>query len=177
MRKMCLVTVVMVVCIMLGGVAYSLAEDDIHLHKACGHCGMDRGAFNFSRMLIEYDDGTVAATCSIHCAAINLANNIDKTPKAIKVADFNGKQLIDAESAFWVIGGKKPGVMSKRGKWAFEKRTDAEAFVKTNQGKLASFEEAMKAAYDDMYSDTNMIREKRKMKRMQMSDPKSGDSH
>jgi copper chaperone NosL len=75
---------------------------------------MDRGSFDFSRMLIEYDDGSFNAVCSLHCAAIDLANNIDKTPKSIKVGDFNGRQLIDAEKALWVVGGKKPGVMSKR---------------------------------------------------------------
>ena len=177
MRKAYFLTLVIVVCIILGGAVKLQAEDDIGLHKNCIHCGMDRAAFNFSRMLIEYDDGTIAATCSIHCAAMNLANNIDKTPQAIKVADFNSKQLINAENAFWVIGGNRPGVMSKRGKWAFEARIDAEAFLKANQGKLVSFEEAMKAAYDDMYADTNMIREKRKMKRMQMKDHMSGGSH
>ena len=67
--------------------------------------------------------------------------------------------------------------MSKQGKWAFEKKADAEAFVKTNQGRLASFEEAMNAAYDDMYADTKMIRANRKMKRMQMTDQKPGMSH
>jgi nitrous oxide reductase accessory protein NosL len=56
------------------------------------------------------------------CAAVDLANNIAGTPKSIKVGDFNGRQMIDAEKAFWVVGGSKPGVMSKRGKWAFEKR-------------------------------------------------------
>jgi hypothetical protein len=119
-------------------------------------------------MLIEYDDGSVSAMCSVHCAAIDLANNIDKAPKSISVADFSGRQLIDAEKAFWVIGGKKPGVMTKIGKWAFEKKEDAENFVKTNQGKLASFDEAMKSAYEDMYADTKMIREKRKAKRTKM---------
>ena len=147
----------MVVCFIFGGMVY--AQDDINLHKTCSHCGMDRGVYNYSRMLIEYDDGTVAATCSIHCAAVNLSNNIDKVPSTIKVGDFNTKQLINAESAFSVIGGNKPGVMSKQAKWAFEKKADADAFVKANQGKFVSYEEAMNAAYDDMYADTNMIRE------------------
>ena len=172
MKKMYILSFALVFCFIFGGMAYAQTNDDVNLHKACRHCGMDRGSFNFSRMLIEYDDGTVNAVCSIHCAATDLANNIDKTPKSIKVGDFNGKQLIDAEKAFWVIGGKKPGVMSKRGKWAFEKKDDAETFMKTNEGKLASFEEAMKAAYEDMYTDTKMIREKRKAMRMKMMEPK-----
>jgi hypothetical protein len=39
------------------------------------------------------------------------------------------------------------------------------AFVKENGGTVTTFDEAMKAAYEDMYQDTKMVREKRKMKR------------
>lgn len=39
---------------------------DVASHAACQHCGMDREKFAHSRMLIEYDDGTTAATCSLH---------------------------------------------------------------------------------------------------------------
>jgi len=175
MKKMCVVNLVIAVCFAFSGLTFAQqTKEDISVHKACKYCGMDRGSFDFSRMLIEYDDGTVTAICSIHCAAIDLANNIDKAPKAIKVGDFNGKQLIDAEKAFWLVGGTKPGVMSKRGKWAFEKKDDAENFMKANQGKMASFEEAMKTAYEDMYEDTKMIRERRKMRRMKMMEQKPG---
>lgn len=149
--------------------------DDIVAHKTCKYCGMDRGVYDFSRMLIEYTDGTSVAFCSLHCASIDLANNIDKSPKTIKVADFKEKQLIDAEPAFWVVGGSKPGVMSKRGKWAFEKKEHAENFVKTNKGNLVFFEDAMKMAYEDMYDDTKAIRERRHMKRMKMMGPNAGD--
>ncbi|MDP2157333.1 MAG: nitrous oxide reductase accessory protein NosL [Nitrospirota bacterium] len=142
-------------------------KEDIHLQKKCKYCGMDRGSFDFSRVLIEYDDGTSMAVCSIHCAAVDLANNIDKSPKWIKVGDLMTKELIDAEKAFWIIGGSKPGVMSKRGKWAFAKKEEAESFIKSNGGVLADFEAAMKAAYEDMYTDTKMIRDKRKAKKMQ----------
>jgi len=128
---------------------------------------MDRGGYDFSRMLIDYDDGTSVAVCSIHCAAVDLANNIDKSPKSIRVGDFMTKELIDAEKAVWIIGGSKPGVMSKRGKWAFAKKDDAESFMNSNGGVLADFEAVMKAAYEDMYGDTKMIRDKRKAKKMQ----------
>ena len=127
-------------------------------------------------MLIEYDDGTVAAVCSLHCAAIDMANNIDKTPKSVRVADFNGRQLIGADHAFWVIGGNRPGVMSKRGKWAFEKESDAETFMQTNQGRLGSFEEAMKASYEDMSEDMKMIRDKRRMSKAMVPE-KTGAAH
>jgi nitrous oxide reductase accessory protein NosL len=87
------------------------------------------------------------------------------------VGDFNTKKLINAESAAWVIGNK-PGVMTKRAKWAYEKKEDAESFVKENGGAVSTFDQAMKASYEDMYSDTRMIREKRKMKRMQSMENK-----
>ncbi len=38
--------------------------------------------------------------------------------------------------------------------------------MKENCGRLATFDEAMKAAYEDMYQDTKMVREMRKKKRM-----------
>jgi len=178
MKRMCvLLSFAMVICLVFTGMAFAQAKEDIHLHKACKYCGMDRGTYDFSRMLIEYDDGNNVAFCSIRCAAVDLANNIDKTPKAIRVGDFTGKQLIDAEKALWVVGGTKPGVMSRRGKWAFEKQDDAENFVKTNQGKIASFEEAMKMAYQDMSEDTKMIRERRMAKRMKMMEQKPGVGH
>jgi nitrous oxide reductase accessory protein NosL len=134
----------------------------------CKYCGMNLEKYAFSRVVIEYDDGSSTGLCSIHCAAVDLANNLDKGPKAIKVGDYGTRQLIDAETAAWVIGGSKQGVMTRQAKWAFAKKDDAEKFIKENGGRTATFDEVMKAAYDDMYQDTRMIREKRKMKRMQM---------
>jgi copper chaperone NosL len=148
------------------------AADDITAHKNCSYCGMDRGVFSHSRMLIEYDDGTAVGTCSIHCAAVDLALKIDKTPKAIMVADFNTKELIDAGKAYWTIGGSKMGVMTKRAKWAFKGKSEARAFITKNGGNPATFDEAMKAAYEDMYTDTKMIRDKRKMKKMSKTEHK-----
>ncbi len=141
-------------------------EDDTTKYSTCKYCGMDRKIFAHTRMLVTYGGGDQVGTCSIHCMAVDLAINIDKSPTSIQVGDFNTKKLIDAEEAVWVIGGNKPGVMTKRAKWAFERKSDAEAFVQGNGGTIASFDEAMKTAYEDMYSDTKMIREKRKMKRM-----------
>ncbi len=55
--------------------------------------------------------------------------------------------------------------MTAQAKWAFVSREAAERFIKANGGRIVSFDEAIKAAYDDMYQDTKMIREFRKMKR------------
>ncbi len=157
---------VMALCMFTATMVFAMVQKDIQEYPSCKYCGMDRQKFAQTRMLIEYDDGSAVGLCSIHCAAVDLCLNIDKTPKAIKVGDFNNKNLIDAETAVWVIGGKKMGVMTKQGKWAFENKADAEKFVEENGGAIASFDNAMKASYEDMYQDTKMIREKRKMKRM-----------
>ncbi len=145
-----------------------VAYDDVKVHQSCKYCGMDREKFAFSRVLIEYEDGSATGLCSIRCAAVELANTLDKTTKSIRVGDYGTKELIDAEKASWVIGGAKQGVMTRQAKWAFAQKGDAERFIKENGGRLAGFDEVIKVTYDDMYQDTMMIREKRKMKRMQM---------
>lgn len=147
---------------------FAASEMDIEKHSSCEYCGMNRSMFAHSRMLIEYTDGRSAATCSLHCAAVELALQIDKTPLAILVGDFNTKQLIDAEKSSWVIGGKKPGVMTANAKWAFAERAAAEQFVKEQGGVISDFETAIKSAYEDMYRDTQMIRKKRQAKKMTM---------
>jgi len=138
---------------------------DIERFGDCRYCGMDRGKFAHSRMLIEYEDGSAVGLCSLHCLAVELATTLDRTPLAIRVGDYGSKELIDAEQAVWVLGGSQSGVMTGRAKWAFATRGDAEKFQSLYGGALVGFEDAVKAAYEDMYQDTRMIREKRKMKR------------
>lgn len=152
------------------------AQEDVKASPTCRHCGMDREKFASSRMVIQYDDASSMGVCSIHCAAVDLATTLDKAPTALQVADLGTKQLVDAEKATWVLGGSKPGVMTRRGKWAFGDRAAAEAFVKQNGGTLVSFDEALKATYEDMYQDTKMIREKRKMMRQKAAE-KAAEPH
>jgi copper chaperone NosL len=156
---------VLLVFLTMSCFSYAADLTDIEKHHSCTQCGMDREKFAQSRILIEYDDGTSLGACSLHCAAVDLANTIDKTPMYIGVGDYYSKQLIDAEKAFWVVGGGKPGVMTATPKWAFASRLDADKFLKENGGTLANFDEAISAAYKDMYRDTKQIRERRKMKK------------
>jgi hypothetical protein len=163
MIKKCLLFTLAVLLVM-GTVAF--AHEDTQKHQSCPLCGMDREKFAHSRILIEYEDGTAFGACSLRCAAVELAIQTDKMPKMIGVGDYNTKNLIDAEKAYWVVGGSKSGVMTKRAKWAFEKKTDAGKFIAENGGSLITFDQAIKSAYEDMYLDTKMIREKRKMMKM-----------
>ena len=124
---------------------------DVKTYPECKYCGMIREKYAYSRALIEYDDGTAVGTCSVHCLAIDLALNTDKTPKVVMVGDYSSKKLIDAEKAFWVLGGNKTGVMSIRGKWAFDEKGECDKFINENGGRLANFDEVMKASFEDMY--------------------------
>ena len=168
MKRLILVSIFALALVSVGFASGS----EIEKHPTCTYCGMDRAKYAHSRVLIEYDDGTSMGACSLHCAAVDLANSLDKTPKSIRVGDYNSKKLIDAERAFWVVGGKKPGVMTANAKWAFEEKGAAENFIRENGGAPVTFDEAIKTAYLDMYQDTRQIRERRKMKRSHL--PKGG---
>ena len=168
MKKNAICSVLMLVMLASVVTAMELA-DDIAKYGSCSYCGMDRQKFSHTRMLIEYSDGSTIGVCSLHCAAVDFANQLDKMPTNIKVGDFNSKTLVGAEEAAWVVGGELKGVMTGRAKWAFADKSDAEKFISTNGGEMADFEGAVKAAYEDMYKDTKMIRMKRQeMKKMKM---------
>ena len=128
------------------------AGEDIRDHETCKYCNMDRQAFAHSRMLINYTDGTSVGTCSLHCTTRELTANLSKVPCRIAVGDYNTKKMINAAEAHWVIGGDRPGVMSERGKWAFAKKAEADDFIHGHGGKLAAFDEALQAAYYDLYA-------------------------
>ena len=128
----------------------AFAQSDIEDHRSCAHCGMDRKAYGYSRMLVQYGDGSVVGVCSLHCAVVELDANQGRTVKTLLVADRDSRTLIDAEKAIWVMGGKKRGVMTQLPKWAFQTKADAEAFIKENGGKIVSLEEALAAAREEL---------------------------
>jgi len=123
-----------------------LAADKVEAPDDCKHCGMNRTKFSHSRMVVTYADGSSAGTCSLNCVVTDMKGAKDKTVKTFQVADYNTRKLTDAKSAAWVIGGSKRGVMTAVAKWAFADKKDADAFIKTNGGKPATFDEAVNAA-------------------------------
>ncbi len=145
-------------------------QTDIKDHPSCPLCGMDRKQYAHSRMVIEYAEGMSRGTCSIHCTASEMTVNRDKTVKSIQVADYNTQTLLPAAKAFWVIGGNKTGVMTKRAKWAFRDKKEALAFIHEHNGHLADFQQAMRATFVDMYEDLKMIHERRQKKQLELPD-------
>ena len=112
---------------------------------SCALCGMSRPGFAKSRMLITYEDGSSFGSCSIACASDELAKK-EKKVKSIQVGEYNSEKLMDARSAVWIINPKQRGIMSPVAKWAFNSKSEAEAYVKSKGGKLATWDEALSAA-------------------------------
>jgi copper chaperone NosL len=141
-------------------------KDELTKHPRCRYCGMMRAKFSHTRMLLVYENGSVDGTCSLHCAAISLALNIDLGPKEMYVGDAGAdgdiKPLTPAEKAHFVIDPSKPGVMTKVSKLAYADRSKADAAAGAEaSAKVVDFDAALKAAYLDMAEDTVMLRKRR----------------
>ncbi len=147
-------------------IAFLMIEGSIFAADvSCRYCGMPKALYGHSWVVIYHDDSSVGEFCSLHCASIDMALNTDRTPRAILVGDYYSKKLIDADRAYWVVGGTKMGVMTTRAKWAFERRQYAERFMAEYGGETATFDTAMKAAFEDMYLDILMIQKRRTLMR------------
>lgn len=146
-------------------------ENELTKYPKCPYCGMDRKQFHHRRHLVQYVDNLVDGTCSLHCAALSLALNIDRTPKVIYAADYGAegepKPLVNVDKAAYLIGSDIQGVMTKVSKVAFSSRAKAEAAQKEHggKGKVGGFDDALRAAYNDMAEDTVMIRKRREERR------------
>jgi nitrous oxide reductase accessory protein NosL len=121
-------------------------QQDIEEHRSCAVCGMDRKAYGYSRMLIRFQDGGQIGVCSLHCAVSELDAHKDRPAASILVADRETRELVDAEKAFWVLGGKKRGVMTMVPTWAFDSEASARGFCSTHGGALASWAEVQATA-------------------------------
>ena len=147
--RVCVVLFCASLLVILAGAAVP-AGDDISEYRSCVHCGMDRKAYGFSRMLIHYEDGAAVGVCSLRCAVVEIDSNAGRTVKAILAADRESRALTDAMQAVWVMGGAKRGVMTDRPKWAFATRASAEAFIERYDGAIITWNEALAAAREDL---------------------------
>jgi nitrous oxide reductase accessory protein NosL len=162
MRKILAMAVVVgALAALCGGAAARAAEKDVERIPSCQYCGMDREKFGSTRMLVEYANGSTIGTCSIHCAAVDLAQSFGKEIKALLVADYRTGKLVDAEKAFWVVGANLPGVMAAKSRVAFATAAAAEAFRKDKGGSSVDFDAAITSTFCDMWPDTQAIRSRR----------------
>ncbi|MDD2906867.1 MAG: nitrous oxide reductase accessory protein NosL [Sulfurimonas sp.] len=106
-------------------------------------CGMNLAMFyktNHSAIL----HGEVRQYCSMHCLAEDLNKNLPL--ENIQVVDVASLKFVDASTAFYVLGSRQKGTMSKVSKYAFAKENDAQEFMHKYGGKIVNFETAIEVA-------------------------------
>ena len=101
--------------------------------------------------------------CSMRCLAVEMQEHNISLDK-VQVVDAKTEQLIYAKDAFYVVGSKVMGTMSKVSKLAFASKDDAKAFVKEYGGEIVSFEQALAMAQKSLTNDIAMITAKKQKK-------------
>ncbi|NPA59029.1 MAG: hypothetical protein GXO30_00970, partial [Epsilonproteobacteria bacterium] len=129
----------------------------------CPVCGMNLKMFYKTSYVAKLQNSTIRQYCSLRCLVVDMQEyGIDE--KSIKVVDVHTQKLIDASSAYFVVGSKVKGTMSKVSKLAFENKLDAVLFVKKFGGKIVGFNEALKLAKESLSSDIAMVKKKKEKK-------------
>jgi nitrous oxide reductase accessory protein NosL len=140
-----------VIALALLGIAAAVvvAGNDIDEYRSCSQCGMDRKAYGYSRMMITYENNSRVGVCSLHCAVTEMEEHRGSAVKLLQVADRTSRSLVDAEKAFWVVGGNRRGVMTQNPKWAFATQDAAQTFVRSSGGIITSWDAVLLAARED----------------------------
>lgn len=108
---------------------------------SCPNCGMHLVKFyktNHTHENHQY--------CSIHCLYESTKGVV---PHDAKVVDTITLELIDVNKAFYVVGSKVKGTMTRTSSYAFGNEKDALLFVSENGGKVMNFAEAYVVASED----------------------------
>lgn len=140
-------------------------EAELAKYPRCSQCNMDRRTFHRTRHLIHYVDGTAEGSCSIRCVAVSLMQKLPMGAQTIYAADFGSdaepRPLVDVDKAIYIIGGNFPPLMSIRPKTSFASPEAAKAACAEKGGELASFDQALTAAYSDMVDEMKSRRRQR----------------
>ncbi len=137
--------------------------------KWCHICGMNLKMFWKTSHAVLLKDGSTRQYCSIRCLAADYPNIKDKI-KEIMVVDAKTQKLINAKNAYYVVGSKIPGTMSKVSKFAFADKKDALEFQKKYGGEIMPFDLAFKQAMASLKEDTQMVMKKKKIKMYPMGE-------
>lgn len=135
-------------------------DNELEKHPRCVICNMDRRKFHFARHLLQYGDGHVEGTCSIHCAAECMLRERRRGFLAIHAPDYGAegepKPLIEAAAATYLIGSDLRGVMTPVSKYAFASETAARKVQAIAGGRIGTFAEALQASFDE--TATSLLR-------------------
>lgn len=112
----------------------------------CVICGMDLIKFYKTSYAATYNDKEYQY-CSLHCLSDHLGEGIElKNPKVVDVITL---KLIPVLEAYYVVGSRKKGTMSKISKYAFSSLKAAEIFQSKYGGEIMDFYGALEKAKED----------------------------
>ncbi|MFT7005073.1 MAG: copper chaperone NosL [Sulfurimonas sp.] len=129
----------------------------------CPVCGMNLKMFYKTSYTAKLLNKTQRQYCSMRCLVADMKEyGIDLN--SIQVVDASTQKIIDAKSAFYVLGSKVNGTMSQTSKLAFASEDEAVKFVKNYRGKIVSFDEALNSAKESLSSDDDMAQKNKSKK-------------
>jgi len=115
----------------------------------CAICGMNLVMFYKTSHVATDSNGTAHQYCSLHCLADHLSQGAElENPQ---VVDVTSLKFIPVQEAYYVVGSKKRGTMSKVSKYAFKSLDDAKKFQAQNGGKIVDFYSAWQIAKKDFH--------------------------
>ena len=129
----------------------------------CPNCGMGLNMWARTRHEFINSEGE-HAVCSIRCMA-DISNNSGEKPTMGKTALYlRPEKMVQVENAYYLLGSSAKGTMTMKSKIAFASEEDAKAFQQQYGGKIISFQEALKAAGEELAVSRPKIEKKRKKK-------------
>ncbi|OHE00398.1 MAG: hypothetical protein A2W82_02535 [Sulfurimonas sp. RIFCSPLOWO2_12_36_12] len=126
----------------------------------CPVCGMSIEANYKTSHTSKINNHTNRQYCSMRCLAVDM-QEYKINSNDVKVVDVVTQKLINAKSAFYVVGSDIKGTMSKVSKLAFSNKEAAEDFSIENGGEIVDFKTALKMAQDSLSSDIAMVDSKK----------------
>lgn len=126
----------------------------------CSVCGMSLKEYYKTNHAVKLKDNTYKQYCSLRCLAFDY-NNIKNNISELLVVDAAKEKFINAYTAFYLLGSKIPGTMTKVSKIAFKDKKDAEKFKTQHGGEIVSFKQAFDSAKESLESDTLFLQQKK----------------
>ncbi|WP_373036757.1 nitrous oxide reductase accessory protein NosL [Sulfurimonas sp.] len=126
----------------------------------CPVCGMNLKMFYATNYTAKLKNKTPRQYCSMRCLVVD-KEEYGIEASSIKAVDASTQKIIDAKSAYYVLGSRVKGTMSKTSKLAFSSESQAKEFTKEYGGNIVSFEEAIKSAKETLFHDNENIKKKK----------------
>jgi copper chaperone NosL len=135
----------------------------------CPVCGMNLKMFYKTSHTAHIHNHEPRQYCSMRCLAVDTQEHkIDL--EDIKVVDAKTQKLVNASSAFYVVGSSVPGTMSKVSKLAFASKQDAIEFAQKRGGQIVDFKAALSMAQKSLQKDIAMVTKKKEKKMYPMGE-------